>query len=357
MNGAVEALPVEWYTDPTIYQAERQTLFRNQWLYAAATEELANPGDYVVTDIAQYPVCLVRQQDNSIGAFHNICRHRAAPLLFKEKGHLESNKLTCRYHGWTYSTTGELVAAPYFDCLTQCDRTEYSLYSIKVHEYKGLVFVNLSPDEAPFSEAYRELIEVIDNSDCNFSDYVYHSKMSRIGAFNWKTFVDGYQECYHCPTIHPVFNRDFLLHQYKVDNHELFSLHSCSRKVESQSGGFSGLWLWAYPNLGMPVYEPCFYTLQVNPMGVNQTRLTYTFRFRRGSDAKLMEEFLEFVDQITTEDMNICEAVQRNMETGIFRQGVLHATRENGVAYYHSLVRDAVMNRIPERDMEPACRG
>ncbi len=358
MNGAVDALPVEWYTDTAIYQAERRNIFANQWLYAASLEELRQPGDFVTTEIAQYPICLVRQADHTIKAFHNICRHRAAPLLNQSTGHLETGTLTCRYHGWSYNTAGELLAAPYFDCLTQCDREEYSLFPVQVHEYNDLIFVNLAPEAPAFSSAYSELIQVVADSECKFSDYAYHSKITREGSFNWKVWMDGYQECYHCTTIHPIFSRDFMLQQYKVENHERFSIHSCKRKVESQSGAFSGLWLWVYPNLGMPVYEPCFYTLQVNPLGVAATRLTYTFHFRKDSSEELIGEFTDFVEQVTSEDINICEAVHRNMESGIFRQGVLHATRENGVAYFHSLVRAAVSGTTTRASDETisACR-
>lgn len=342
MNGAVDALPVEWYTDSAIFQAERRNIFAKQWLYAASAAEVQNSGDYVTVEIAGYPLCIVRQPDHSFAAFHNICRHRGAPLLTRSCGHLETGVLTCGYHGWTYNSTGQLLAAPYFDCLTQCDRQEYSLNHVQIHDFNGLLFVNLSAEAPSFSSAFGEMIRTIGESGCNFSDYSYHSKLTREGNFNWKTFMDGYQECYHCTTIHPIFSRDFVLQQYRVENHERFSVHSCKRKVDSESGAFAGLWLWVYPNLGLPVYEPCFYTLQVNPIDVSTTRLTYTFHFKKGSSQALVSEFLSFVDQVTTEDMNVCEAVQRNMQTGLFKQGVLHSTRENGVAYFHSLVREAV---------------
>jgi phenylpropionate dioxygenase-like ring-hydroxylating dioxygenase large terminal subunit len=204
--------------------------------------------------------------------------------------------------------------------------------------------VNLSPYEAAFSEEHSELTERIDNSGCRLlADYSFHSTMSREGDFNWKVWIEGYQECYHCPTIHPVFLNDFALTRYSVENCRQFSVHSCERKVKSASGAFEGLWLWVYPNLGLPIYEPAFYTLQVNPLDVNRTRLTYTFHARKSTSAAVMAEFLRFVDQITQEDISICQAVQKNLNSGVFHHGVLNPARENGVIYFQSLVRQAVV--------------
>jgi choline monooxygenase len=336
-------LPASWYTDNEIYQKERKLLFSTEWLYVAHESELAHPGDYVTAEIAGYPIFITRQQDGSLTAFHNVCRHRAAPLLTETAGHLESSVVTCRYHGWSYNTCGNLLATPYFDCLSDCQRAEMSLFSIKLARFQGLVFINMDKDAADFDAKFDTLRTTIDKSAYKLNAYKYHSKVIREGNFNWKVWMDGYQECYHCMTIHPIFTRDFALQKYNVENHDHFSVHSCDRKVESSSGSSEGLWLWVYPNLGMPVYGPCFYTLQVNPLAVNKSRLTYTFHFIETAEAKLIEDFRSFVDQVTDEDINICELVQKNLEAGVYTQGVLNPNRENGVAYFHSLVRGNVL--------------
>lgn len=345
MNGAIETLPAEWYSSTDTYRLEREQIFAREWIYVASEAELQQCGDYITTAIAGYPIYLIRQQDGSIKAFHNVCRHRAAPLLCATAGQVTAKTISCPYHGWSYNLEGKLVAAPHFDCLTDCDRAEWSLFSIQVAIYKNLIFVNLSAEAAPFSQAFRELLEVIENSEFDINSYRFHSKLVREGNFNWKAWVDGFQECYHCMTIHPIFTRDFALQRYKVENHNRFSVHSCERKSESSSGVSNGLWLWAYPNLGLPIYEPCFYTLQVNPLAVNRTQLTYSFHFRDCTDEKLIRNFRGFVDQITDEDINICESVQKNLDTGIYQKGVLHGSRENGVAYFQSLVRQAISSR------------
>jgi choline monooxygenase len=43
----------------------------------------------------------------------------------------------------------------------------------------------------------------------------------------------------------------------------------------------------------------------------------------------------------TLEDFAICEAVQRNLEAGVYDKGPLNPRHENGVRHFHDLVRAA----------------
>ena len=335
-------MPYDWYHDQTIYKLERERIFKREWLYAAHTAEIPEAGDFVTTELAGYPVLILRDASGEIRAFYNICRHRAAPLLTKDCGCMEAKMITCRYHGWSYSQSGCLVGAPMLEGLTESTRAELSLATIHVAVHRGLIFINLAQDPLPFSEHFGQLIAAMDSDNSPLEAYSFHSKVTREGSFNWKVWIEGYQECYHCVTIHPIFKRDFLIGKYKVENYDRFSRHSCQRKAQSESGQFDGLWLWVYPNLCFPCYEHCFYTLQVIPLSANRTRLTYTFHFRNRSQQKAVTEFIQFVDRITDEDVSICEAVQNNLESDALSSGFLNPARENGVVYFHSMVREAL---------------
>lgn len=75
-----------------------------------------------------------------------MCRHRAYTIARKETG--SSTVLGCRYHGWSYDTTGRLVKAPQFDDIPGFDRSENSLFEIHTHSTdRGFVFVNLNAAE------------------------------------------------------------------------------------------------------------------------------------------------------------------------------------------------------------------
>lgn len=339
----VRTLNARSYSDPTLFEQERREIFAKEWIYAADESDFKKPGDYYSTEIAGYPIFLILGNDLKVRAFHNYCLHRAAPLVTEPKGCAHS-ALTCSYHGWTYGNNGALLAAPQFELEPLKKACGAQLNPIQVGILNGLYFVNLDPKARPFEEALGPIKAEISRSGFDMNHYTSQTTMKNGGQFNWKIWVDGFQECYHCPTTHPVFNRDFHLSSYRVENKDGYSVHSCDRKVHSVSGEFQGLWLWVYPNLGMPCYEPCFYTLQINPTSVTSTELNYRFRFRDTLSLAARTEFLDLIEKITAEDVSVCEKVQKNISAGIYQDGVLHPTRENGVEYFHNLVRKALTN-------------
>lgn len=73
-------LPGSFYYDPAIYQHELKAIFYQTWQYACHVSQLANSGDYVVRDLGDQSVMLVRDTDQ-IRAYHNVCQHRAHRLL------------------------------------------------------------------------------------------------------------------------------------------------------------------------------------------------------------------------------------------------------------------------------------
>ena len=345
-SSLVKTLPTSFYTDDEIYEIERRNVFGKEWLYVAHISELPEPGDYITTTIAGYNLLLLNNQDGIVG-YKNICRHRGATLLTEPSGKLLSKNITCRYHAWSYGLEGELVNAPYFDCESICELEDLSLIKLRVETFNGLIFVNLNQTAQPLSDTFNQLFSEIENSPFDLSKYKVHSTMTRIADFNWKVWVEGYQECYHCANIHPLFARDFELDKYRIENQELYSVHSCPRKNMSASGKKDGLWLFVYPNLGLPIYQTCFYTKKVNPLGTKKTEIAFTFHVNEGTDEKTVAEFKNFIEEVTDEDIEVCLSVQKNMDSGSYQSGFLHEERENGVIYFQELVRNAVSHEAP----------
>lgn len=340
-SNLVRSLTADWYKDPKIFEKECSEIFWKKWQYVGHVAEIPTTGDYLNISIAGKQVVVTRSE-KGLSAFLNVCRHRGATILDDEKGNLENGIMTCSYHGWSYDLEGKLKSAPYLDCQSDCQLSELRLVELQVETFNGLVFVNFDQSPPALSETYQELFDEIDASEFNLEDYRVHSKMNRTGDFNWKVWVEGYQECYHCSLIHPAFGRDFQLEKYEVENRDQFSVHSAPRKTESASGAKDGLWLFIFPNLGLPIYETCFYSKRVNPIDVHTTFLEYTFHINENADEKSVVEFRNFIEEITDQDIAICESVQKNMDSGGFDYGFLHGERENGVAYFQELVRQSV---------------
>jgi choline monooxygenase len=134
-------LPARAYVDPHLYAAERVHVFARQWQLAAFGAQLREPGDYAAHEFAGWRVLVVRQDDGTLRAFHNVCRHRAGPLVTEPAGHCTN--LVCRYHGG--ATTGT-VAPVARDFGSDLDVSEFGLFAVQVEEWRGLVFVNLDPN-------------------------------------------------------------------------------------------------------------------------------------------------------------------------------------------------------------------
>ena len=73
-------IPASAYTDPELFELEKQRIFRRLPLMVAPSCELPNPGDFKAMDICGVPLLLSRQKDGSMGAFLNMCTHRGNPV-------------------------------------------------------------------------------------------------------------------------------------------------------------------------------------------------------------------------------------------------------------------------------------
>lgn len=337
----VPSLPPAWYFSEEQFKKEKAGIFAKEWVYFCHEKEILQSGDYVTGDIAGIPVAALRDEQGQIQVLLNVCRHRGALLLTEKKGHLERPIIKCQYHGWCYQTDGKFKQAPFL----AAPAISLDLKKIQWETLRGMIFISFNQQPTEFDTQRQQILHEMDAAKFEMNQYHYHSQIVREGQFNWKTWTEGFQECYHCPTIHAGFNKDFDLTKYAVLNKEKFSVHQCPRKVPSSTGSFSGLWLWLYPNCGLPCYEKIFYTKRVNPLSPTRTELIYTFFATKEFLPQDEEAFFMFVKQITDEDIHICEQVQRNLEAcaedHLFKTGYLNTARENGVHYFHQLVREA----------------
>ena len=204
-KSSLRPLPAIWYTSPEMYELERRAIFSRKWLLTTHKLRLANPGDYLKYDIAGFPFILVRDRQGNINAFHNVCRHRAFPVVTDEGG--TARIFSCKYHGWSYGLNGKLAKAPGYQDLEGFDKTQNGLFPIHVHiDINGFIWVNLDSSEEP-EIAWEDDFKGIDLqsrfSDFDFNDYIFDHTWEMGGAFNWKILADNYNERYHCQTAHP----------------------------------------------------------------------------------------------------------------------------------------------------------
>jgi dibenzofuran dioxygenase subunit alpha len=131
------------FFDPDVYQEELARIFAKCWLFLGHESQIPNPGDYVAGYMGEDPVITWRGEDGKIRVFLNSCRHRGMKVCRTDCGN--APRLQCSFHGWTYSTTGDLVGVPSLreGYRNELDRTQWGLLRApKVASYGGLVFAS-----------------------------------------------------------------------------------------------------------------------------------------------------------------------------------------------------------------------
>ena len=192
-------LPAAWYHDPEHYRRELDAFWYRRWLAACREEEVPDSGNWLVVRIGGQSLVVLRDENSSIKAFHNTCRHRGSILCEKESGKFARGRIVCPYHAWTYDLAGRLVATPRRMETPDFDAKDFPLFEVAARSWGGFVFVCLaSPKEASFPEKYRNY---------GFENLRIGKRIVADVKANWKLLAENFAECFHCPPVHPELCR------------------------------------------------------------------------------------------------------------------------------------------------------
>lgn len=325
-----ETLPARAYWADEYWQLDRREIWAKSWVMVAGESDFAATGDYVTASVAGAPVFVVQSEDG-LRAFHNVCRHRASPLVTQECGHLE--RLTCPYHSWRYGFDGALVNAPAMNI----DKDGYGLFVVRCETWRGLVFVCLSAEAPPLAEWIRD----VSDAALRYPLEAIHlaRKLSLEADVNWKTYADNYAEGWHVPTIHPGLNAALDMASYRV---ETLGLVLQTHSARARDGGMTdGKWVWRLPGLFINMYDWGMSVEQLEPLGPRKLRLNYRYFFNDPAKAKDCDGVLAWSVNVAKEDLAICERVQKNLEAGVYDRGRLSLVFENGVIQFQQMVEAA----------------
>jgi Rieske 2Fe-2S family protein len=193
-------LPQEYYISDEIFAQEQERIFAKSWLCVGRASKLTKPGDYFLADIAGESLIITKDSFNNYRAHFNVCRHRGTRVCVEPSGHFLKH-MQCPYHAWTYSTDGALVSAPHMAEAKTFDKNKFGLFQAGIAEWEGFLFVNIDPKAQPFEKAWKPMIGRL--SRFGLPDVrVGHRVVYDVEA-NWKLVFQNYNECLHCPTMHP----------------------------------------------------------------------------------------------------------------------------------------------------------
>jgi choline monooxygenase len=342
-------IPAPWYTDERVFELEKRAVFGRSWQFAARIDQLREPGDFVTTEIAGEPIVIVRGSDNVVRGFFNVCRHHAAAVMTEVAGH--ANQMRCPYHGWTYSLEGELKGTPDFSEVCNFDRGKNGLAPIEISAWENWVLVRLESGADESRVGLDDFLEadLIDQfHGLNLANLHWHERRRYTLNCNWKVFVDNYLDGgYHVPHLHKGLDRVLDYSNYTIENGERFCLQSSPMvagadddQVSAVRAGKRALYYWLYPNFMINCYEGVMDTNLVRPLAVDRTEVIFDFYFADVS-ASAQERNRASVDvgeRIQQEDLDICESVQRGLQSRAYNAGRLSVRREAGEHLFHRLL-------------------
>ena len=351
-------LPANYYTDPEIFELEKERIFFRTWQYVGHKSQVANPGDYMTTTIVDQGVFVIRGRDGELRAFYNVCQHRAHELL-QGQGKVKA-VITCPYHAWAYAPDGSLKAARNCEAVQGFDKKDFSLKPVRVEEFCNLIFVNLDEDAAPLAEQAPSLEASIRDFVPDYDDLAYGGTSNfgdSVMEAGWKVVVDNYVECYHCGPAHPAFVDmiDMGCYEHTIDGISAFQLGP-QTKPENSAYSFDA---------DAPIQRAAFWylwpntTINIVPGSVNlnvtcivpRTATTASFvndRFAMPgeSDDEARNDYL--FNLLGREDQLLCESVQRGLQSRAYDQGRFIADDDMGgeaehvVHFFHHMVKEAL---------------
>jgi glycine betaine catabolism A len=340
-RSGARTMPREAYTDPPVLVSERERIFARQWNCVGRGSRLANPGDFIVRDVAGESIIIVRDRSGELRAFFNVCRHRGTRLCRETSGQF-SETIQCPYHAWTYTTDGRLIGAPHMQEVEGFDKRDFPLHTAPVAEWEGFVFVNIDAQPQPFDDWFAPMLGRL--SRYGLADLrVGHSVTYDVKA-NWKLVFQNYSECLHCPMIHPelstvlpyqsgandLVDGPFLGGYMEItppNESATLSGRACGRLVNPAlpaDDRHRAFYYTLMPNLMLSIHPDYVNYYLLTPVAVDRTIVESEWMFHRDNDGDASfnpADAIGFWDVTNRQDWDIVEQSQLGISSRRYEPG------------------------------------
>jgi phenylpropionate dioxygenase-like ring-hydroxylating dioxygenase large terminal subunit len=184
--------------DRAFHELEKERLWPHAWQIACRLDEIPQAGDYVVYEIIDESILVVRQGDGSVRAFHNVCPHRGT-LLAEGRGN--ARQFVCPFHGWRFGNDGRTVKvidrADWGDCLKPGDT---DLVPVESGTWGGWVWINMDAGCQPLDAFLQPMQAMCERFEFDRLHPVWAKSV--VVPANWKTVMGAFTEFYHVQTTH-----------------------------------------------------------------------------------------------------------------------------------------------------------
>ncbi len=361
-------LPNECYLSNDYLEFEKEKIFKNNWTMIGVASSVPNPGDAKPFNLLGIPILIVRNKDNEVKVFHNVCSHRGFKLVDQECK--LKNVIRCPYHSWSYDFNGKLTVTPHIGGLGKhevegFDKNNSNLKEIKSNIWMDLIFININSNAKPFEDFIKPLEDrwskFISKKD---QKLIRHSTDN--GYFNmtvnsnWKFAIENYCESYHLPWIHPELNKvSNISDHYHIEDENFNFSGQGSNKYSQQFDGnikFKSFPNWPtelsekseyvslYPNVMLGIHIDHFYAFWLEPISNNQTKEHFELYYV-GDESASSDEFKDireknfaFWQEVMNEDVTAIEGMQNGRNSPAYNGGNFSPVMDTPTLMFHKWV-------------------
>ena len=361
-------LPNECYLNNDYLEFEKEKIFKNNWTMIGVASSVLNPGDAKPFNLLGIPILIVRNKENEVKVFHNVCSHRGFKLVDQECK--LKNVIRCPYHSWSYDFNGKLTVTPHIGGLGKhevegFDKNNSNLKEIKSNIWMDLIFININSNAKPFEDFIKPLEDrwskFISKKD---QKLIRHSTDN--GYFNmtvnsnWKFAIENYCESYHLPWIHPELNKvSNISDHYHIEDENLNFSGQGSNKYSQQFDGnikFKCFPNWPtelyekseyvslYPNVMLGIHIDHFYAFWLEPISNNQTKEHFELYYV-GDESASSDEFKDireknfaFWQEVMNEDVTAIEGMQNGRNSPAYNGGNFSPVMDTPTLMFHKWV-------------------
>ena len=346
-------LPAKSYTDQEFWEKECNTVLADGWLFVGFVHEFKKTGDVIPLFIAGKPILLIKNNNNKITAFHNVCSHRCLKLVDEKKN--VGKIIRCPYHSWSYDLEGNLKAAPHIGGNNKhkpkgFNFSDHGLKGINIHIWHDWIFINLNGKAKKFKEYAKPLIKKFQDIDFEKLKYAATLDFGKINT-NWKFLIENFIEPYHVQFVHKTTTNQPLKDHYTIVDGICYGSGVDVKQEDNKNSSalsVTSRYLSLFPNFIIGTYFPnqigVYLNVPISPGVTSQKRIIYT------TDGKDMsKEESDIVKKIWwsvhKEDHEMCERLQEGRLSPASNQGgLLSPYWEKGVQKFQKLIMQATMN-------------
>ena len=352
-------LPAATYHDQAFFADEMERIHLPAWQMVCHTSDIPGTGDYQTFEGLGKRAFVIRGDDGTVRAFHNVCPHRAHAVV--SGAGTCAGPIRCPYHSWAFDFEGNLKAIAAKKTFPPFDNGKFGLTPLECEVFMGFVYIRFLPGGASVAERYGPHADELASYRIDEMVPITPPHAETMAA-DWKNVWDNYLEDYHFPTGHPgLFSLMNMQYDRQPDGDtrtvrlshtirdkpkgwaaELYARHLPDMEHLPEDRRRRWSYIYLYPAVSFDIYPDMIDFFHVVPTGPGRSTLHYRAYGLPDADRALrvtrrLNQRINY--QVGREDTALIASVQQGLESGSYDTGVL-SDKEDAVKALHAWVRE-----------------